>query len=118
MDDSVRINQEIGERIRKARNARKMSQQELATRANVSLPHISDIERGKQAMKLATFIRIIEVLQVSADSILRADVPAVNQMYQNEFGEIVSDCSPAEIESLKRILLQVKETMRTSPLKE
>ena len=51
MGDPVRMNKEIGERIRKARIARKMSQQELANTANISLPHISDIERGKQAMK-------------------------------------------------------------------
>ena len=118
MDESLRINQEIGDRIRETRIARKMSQQELAAKANMSLPHISDIEHGKQAMKLITFIRIIEALQVSADSILRADVPAVNQLYQNEFGEIIGDCTPAEIESLKKILVQVKETMRTAPQKE
>ena len=118
MGDPVRMNKEIGERIRKARIARKMSQQELANTANISLPHISDIERGKQAMKLFTFIRIIEALQVSADSILRADVPEVNRLYQNEFSEITADCSPAEIESLKKILLQVKETMRNAPPKE
>ena len=118
MDDMLKINQEIGERLKNARIASKMSQQELANKANVSLPHISDIEHGKKSMKLITFIKIIEALQVSADSILRADVPAVNRLYQNEFSQIVEDCSPAEIESLKRIVLQVKDTMRTSSSKE
>ena len=118
MDETIRMNQEIGERIRDARMAKKMSQQELATKANISLPHISDIEHGKQSMKLITFVRIIEALQVSADEILRADVPAVYQLYQNEFSRIVEDCTPAEIESLKRILLQVKQSMRTAPSQE
>ena len=85
MDDWTRMNQEIGERVREARMARKMSQQELAAKANISLPHISAIENGKQSMKLVTFVRIIEALQVSADAILRADVPSVNQLYQSEF---------------------------------
>ena len=118
MDDAIRLNQQIGERIREARMAKKMSQQELAAKANISLPHISDIEHGKQSMKLITFAKIIEALQVSADVILRANVPTVNQLYQNEFGEIIGDCTPAEIESLKKILVQVKETMRTAPQKE
>ena len=118
MDDAIRLNQQIGERIRDARMAKKMSQQELATKANISLPHISDIEHGKQSMKLITFVRIIEALQVSADEILRADVPAVNQLYQNEFSQIIEDCTPTEIESLKRILLQVKQSMRTAPSQE
>lgn len=118
MDDLNRLNQEIGARIREARMAKKMSQQELAAKANISLPHISDIENGKQSMKLLTFMRIIEALQVSADSILRADVPAVNVLYQNEFSRIIEDCTPTEVESLKRIMLQLKQTMRTSQTQE
>lgn len=118
MDETIQLNQEIGERIREARIGRKMSQQELATKANISLPHISDIERGKKSMKLITFIRIIEVLKVSADSVLRADVPAVNQLYQSEFSEIIADCTPSEIETLKGILLQLKNSMHNAATKE
>ena len=112
MDDLQAMNQEIGRRIREARQSRNMSQQELAAKANLSLPHISDIENGKQAMKLVTFVKIIEALQVSADSGLRADVPSVSQLCQNEFGNLVEGCTPSEIEALKKIVIQVKQTMR------
>ncbi len=118
MDDSIRLNREIGERIREARMAKKMSQQELATKASISLPHISDIEHGKTSLKLITFVKIIEALQVSADAVLRANVPSVNHLYQNEFNVIFEDCTPSEMESLKQIVLQVKQTMRTSPPQE
>lgn len=113
MDNSLKLNQEIGERIRKARQAMNMSQQELSAKANISLPHISEIENGKKSMKLQTFIRIIEVLQVSADSIIRADVPGINLLYQSEFSEMISDCSPKEIEALKKIIPELKQTMRS-----
>ena len=118
MEEQQNMQQTIGERIRDARLAKKMSQQELAVKANISLPHISDIERGKQAMKLATFVKIIEALQVSADSILRADVPEVRQLYQDEFSQIIGDCTPSEIDSLKRIILEVKQTMRAQAQQE
>ena len=118
MDETTNMIRMIGERIREARLDKKMSQQELATRANVSLPHISDIEHGKQSMKLMTFVRIIEALQVSADRILRADVPAVTKLYQDEFSSIIEDCSPGEAEALKSILLQVKQSIRTSSIQE
>ena len=39
--------EQIGARIRNARIERKMSQAELAAKANISLPHISSIELGK-----------------------------------------------------------------------
>ncbi len=118
MEQSSQINKEIGERIREARQSKNMSQQELATKANVSLPHISEIENGKQTMKLLTFVRIIEALQVSADAILRADVPCVNQIYQSELAEIISDCSPAEIRSLMKIIPELKQTMRSNSVIE
>ena len=118
MEDMLKLNQEIGERLKKARIANKMSQQELATKANIALPHISDIEHGKKSMKLITFVKIIEALQVSADSILRADVPAVNHLYQSEVSELLEDGSPSEVEALKKIILQVKETMKASASRE
>ena len=40
MEQSSQMNKEIGERIREARQSKNMSQQDLATKANVSLPHI------------------------------------------------------------------------------
>ena len=112
MDESLKLNQEIGQRIREARLASKLSQQELAAKTNLSLPHISDIENGKKAMKLTTFVKIIEALQISADSVLRANVPEVNQLYQNEFGQLVDGCTPSEIETLKKVVLQVKQAMK------
>ena len=118
MEESIQINQEIGQRIREARVSRKMSQQELAVKANISLPHVSDIEHGKKNMKLITFIRIIEALQVSADAILRANVPSVNLLYQGEFSQLIEDCSPNEIETMKKFLLQLKETMHKNTPRE
>ena len=85
----------VGSRIRDARINRRMSQADLAAKANISLPHVSNIEKGKTSMKLETFIRIIEALQVSADSLLRPDVPEVRSLYQSEFDELLADCSPS-----------------------
>ena len=104
----------IGSRIRDLRIKKSMSQAELAERAYISLPHISEIENGKTKLRLSTFVYIAEALQVSADTLLRLDVPEVNVMYQSEFDDLLSDCTPAEIESLIQIVAQIKATMRSS----
>lgn len=104
----------IGARIREVRLKKKMSQQELGAAANVSLPHISEIELGKSQMRLSTFIRIAEALQVSTDYLIRPNVPEVNAIYQSEFEEIISDCSPMEIDSIFRIVRELKATMRAN----
>lgn len=101
----------IGSRIREVRIKKGMSQAELAVKANISLPHISDIELVKTRMMLASFVRLTEALQVSADSLLRTDIPEVKGLYQNEFAEILSDCTPAEIDSILKIVKELKSTM-------
>ena len=93
----------VGSRIRDARINRR--------KANISLPHVSNIEKGKTSMKLETFIRIIEALQVSADSLLRPDVPEVRSLYQSEFDELLADCSPKELDSILKIVRELKSTM-------
>ncbi|MDD4291095.1 MAG: helix-turn-helix transcriptional regulator [Clostridia bacterium] len=102
---------QVGQRIRAARTTKKMSQADLSFEADISLPHISDIENGKKMMQLDTFVKIIEVLKVSSDSILRPDVPEVNQLYQKEFYAILSDCTPTEIDSILKIVREVKDTI-------
>ena len=104
--------QKIGARIREIRIKNGMSQADLAVAAHISLPHISDIEHGKTKMLLATFVRITEALQVSADVLLRPDTPQVNSIYQSEFKEILIDLSPAEIDSILKIVKELKSTLQ------
>lgn len=110
MDENLEYKR-IGARIREIRLQKKMSQSDLAVQAHISLPHVSDIERGKSKMMLSTFVRITEALQVSADVLLRPDVPEVNGIYRNEFSDILADCTPSEIDSILRIVKELKETL-------
>lgn len=102
----------IGMRIRTIRKQRGMSQSDLAEKARLSLPQIGAIELGKTRMLLGSFIRIAEALQVSTDSLLRPDIPQVNQLYQTEFEELLGDCSPEEIDSILKIVKEVKVATR------
>ena len=63
----------VGSRIKAVQISRGMSQADLAVEASVSLPLISNIERGKTGMQLETFVKVAEALQVSADYLLRPD---------------------------------------------
>ena len=63
----------IGRNIRKYRLMRKLRQEDLAEKANLSINYIGAIERGEKTPSLETLIVIINTLGVSADMIL-ADV--------------------------------------------
>ena len=57
----------IGLNIRKCRNAKKMRQEDLAQKANVSSNYISAVERGVKIPSVETLIDIMNALGVSAD---------------------------------------------------
>ena len=102
---------EIGKRIKSARQEKHLSQMQFAELINVSTPYLSDIENGKKQIGIEIFIRITEALNVSADWLLRASNNEVKQIQRNEFDELLSDCTAAERKSLLRIMQDVKEAL-------
>ena len=117
MDDGNSLKlKEIGNRIRAARVEQHMSQDALAFEADLSLSTMSDIELGKSNLRVVTLIKIIEALKVSADTILRPNVPNVNGIYQSEFSDLLSDCSPAEMETIIRLVSDVKKTFHSNKI--
>lgn len=88
-----------------------MSQADLAAKANISLPHVSAIETGKTNMKLESFIRIIEALQVSADSLLPPMCRRCGASTKVSLTSWLADCSPKELDSILKIVREVKSTM-------
>ena len=63
----------IGKNIRKYRLMRKLRQEDLAEKADLSINYVGAIERGEKTPSLESLISIINALGVSADMIL-ADV--------------------------------------------
>lgn len=63
----------IGKNIRKYRLMKKLRQEDLAEKAELSINYVGAIERGEKIPSLETFLVIINALGVSADMIL-ADV--------------------------------------------
>lgn len=62
----------VGLRIKKAREAKKLTQEDLAALVELSPTHISVIERGLKTVKLDKFVAIANALDVSEDSLLVA----------------------------------------------
>lgn len=63
----------IGNNIRKYRHKRKMRQEDLAEKADLSVTYIGMVERGEKTLSMDSFLRIANVLGVSSDMLL-ADV--------------------------------------------
>ena len=64
----------VGERIKKYRQERELTQERLAELCDRSTNFISIIERGKKRPSLDTFAKIANALNVSADMLLKDEL--------------------------------------------
>ena len=60
----------IGKNIRKFREIKKLRQEDLAEKTDLTTNYIGMIERGEKSPSLETFINILNSLGVSADMVL------------------------------------------------
>jgi transcriptional regulator with XRE-family HTH domain len=63
------MNESFGHRVRKLRQERRWSQQELSLRSGISTPHISSIERGKRFPSLDYAMRLADSLGVPLNAL-------------------------------------------------
>ena len=103
---------ELGNRIRQARTERNMSQMELAEACGISVPYVSDIERGKKCFSVDILLRIALALQVSTDWLLRLDIPQTNYAFNAEAAELLADCSQEEAALLLDLMGSMKQILR------
>lgn len=75
-DDDRTLNALIGEMVRSMREKCGLSMRELARRAGVSQPFLSQIERGVSAPSMVTIYRLAEALDILPGALLPALTPA------------------------------------------
>ncbi len=95
----------VGQRIKAAREAKNLTQEELAALVNLSTTHVSVIERGLKVTKLDTFVAIANALDVSADALLIDFVTHSVTGVTNELSDMIGKLPKDE---QKRILNAVR----------
>lgn len=96
--------QVIGNRIRKARELKGITQDALAKAMQVSNAYISKIERGKTPLNLDNLGKICEVLETSAEFILTGTSTSATNYMHNEIIEMLDKCSPEKIKLIAQVI--------------
>ena len=104
--------QQIGQQIRAVRLRRKMPQAQLAEAADLSVPYISHVERGKKRVSLDALLRISRALDVTVDQLLAGTQPQDKAAYLPEIGELFRDCTLRERRILRDVAAAVKNGLR------
>ena len=95
---------ELGKKIREARKQRKLTQEALAEKANIGVVYLGEIERGLKMPSVAVFIRIVEALDISADFILRDELPSGRDFVLDELTEKLVTLTPKQRKTAADIL--------------
>ena len=88
----------LGNRIQQFREAKGLTQEELATLTGISIKHISVLERGVKVPRLATFLTIADALGVTPNDLVA--YPSVDSNYPKAIQEKVA---PLPIEKQEKI---------------
>lgn len=95
----------IGKRVRQARLSKKWTQAKLAEAVGCSTANITNIEKSKTKLSLNMFVRITEVLEVSADEVLgirRAPTPAACSSLEAKIRELCAGLSFESAQACQR----------------
>ena len=85
----------IGARIREARLKKKLTQEQLAEKADIGFYYVGEIERGIKLPSLTVFIQIVEALGVTADSLLKDELTASPE-FNNELTAKLEKLTPKQ----------------------
>lgn len=91
---------QIGQNVQARRKERKMTQAELAEKAQLSIVHVSHIESGSVAMSLDSLLAICSALEITPNDLLLGEYVIPNLQ------ELLFDKSLSGISSDDKILLQ------------
>ena len=98
---------QIGERIRKYRKAKGLSQEQLAELVGISVTHMSHIETGNTKLSLPVCVEMANALEIQVDDLLR-DAPRDKTVALYEIDALLASCSPEQTKVILEIMRSAK----------
>jgi len=94
----------LGRKIREARLKKGYTQQALAEKADIGDMYLSEIERGVKMPSMKLFIKLIEALDISADYVLRDELPSGKGFVYDEMTQKLDGLTPKQRKGAADIL--------------
>ena len=94
----------LGNRLKDARIRKGYTQQALAERIDIADMYLSEIERGVKTPSLNIFIKMIKELDVSADYILRDELPSGKDYVYDEITRKLDGLTPKQRKAVSDLI--------------
>ena len=99
----------IGQRIKKIRTEKNLTQENLAEKLDVSVAFLSRIERGNSRLNLKRLNEICTILGVTEGFILNGASSTSDSYLSAEFSDILDNCTPEKQKLIYKIAQLVSE---------
>ncbi len=100
----------IGSRIKHARLAKNLTQEDLSEQLDVSVAFLSRIERGSSHVNLKRLTQICKILDVSEGYILSGASNNSENYLDREFADLLKKCSPEKQKMIYNVAKTIIES--------
>lgn len=100
----------IGQRIKQARLAKNLTQEDLAEQIDISVAFLSRVERGNSHINLKRLNQLCGLLDVSEGYILNGASSNSENYLEHEFSDLLKSCSPEKQRLIYNVAKTIAET--------
>jgi len=119
-NDKIRLDKIVGSNIRKERELRKITREELAEILDLTISHLGLIERGERGATSVTLKKIVKCLHVSMDRLFAEPGKTISAREKREAGvyrqkvtALVSHLTEAELKALTNTIKGIVSLRKT-----
>lgn len=100
----------IGSRIKQARLAKNMTQEDLADQIDISVAFLSRVERGNSRVNLKRLNQLCDLLDVSEGYLLNGASSSSENYLDKEFTDLIKSVSPEKQKLIYNVAKTIAET--------
>ncbi len=101
----------IGQRIRKIRKARELSQEQLSEMVGISVTHMSHIETGNTKLSLPVLVDLANALEVRTDDLLYDKVTAERSTATEAIIQLLETCTTQQLRVIEDLVKAAKASL-------
>ena len=100
----------IGSRIKQARLAKNMTQEDLADKIDISVAFLSRVERGNSHINLKRLNQLCDLLDVSEGYLLNGASSSSENYLDKEFTDLIKSVSPEKQKLIYNVAKTITKT--------
>lgn len=109
---------DIGTRIKERRLRQKLTQEQLAEKANFSMTHMSHIETGNTKLSLPALHKISWALKAPMDALACDSTVLAKETFESDLLYHTKDCNETELRIIVDMIIAAKSSLRKRLPKE